>query len=82
MAYTITEGKFPKKPNYGNYLEACRKDFRNFKDINDNKLDDILYSRIVPSTQVVIDHKMIFNQQENIENLFILPYQEIFFTFS
>jgi hypothetical protein len=42
---------------------------------------DQLYFRIVPITQVVIDHKMIFNQQENIENLFILPYQEIFFTF-
>jgi len=27
-----------------------------------------LYFRIVPTTQVVIDHKMIFNQQENIEN--------------
>ncbi len=34
---------------------------------------DQLYFRIVPITQVVIDHKMIFNQQENIENLFILP---------
>lgn len=39
---------------------------------------DQLYFRIVPITQVVIDHKMIFNQQENIENLFILPTKRFF----
>ncbi|MHA2181416.1 MAG: hypothetical protein ACXAAH_08340 [Promethearchaeota archaeon] len=69
MAYTIADGKFPRKPEYGNVLEACRKDFRKFKDLEENEISESFFKRIVPSTQVVIDPKIIFTQKENIENI-------------
>ena len=42
MAYTIAEGKFPKKPKYGSFLKSCYKDFRNFKRDNEKRFDEIL----------------------------------------
>ena len=69
MVYTIAEGKFPKKPEYGNTLEACRKDFRKFKDIGETQREEFLFKRIVPSTQVTVDTKIIFAQKENIDSI-------------
>jgi len=69
LVYTIAEGKFPKKPEYGNILEACRKDFRKFKDVEESEIYESFYNRIVPSTQVVIDPKIIFAQKDNIDNI-------------
>ena len=69
MAYTIAEGKFPKKPEYGNILEACRKDFRRFKDINENKREEFLRKRIVSSTRENIDLNILFTQYENTDNI-------------
>ena len=68
MVYTIAESKFPKKPEY-NTLEACRKDFRKFKDIGEDKLDELFRKRVVPSTQATVDTKIIFAQKENIDNI-------------
>ena len=68
MAYTIAEGKFPKKPEYGNFLEVCRKDFRKFKDIEENKIEEFLYKQILPSPQETIDPKTLFVQKERIES--------------
>ncbi|MHA1932949.1 MAG: hypothetical protein ACW96X_10435, partial [Promethearchaeota archaeon] len=50
-------------------LEACRKDFRKFKDIEENEINELFYNRIVPSTQVDIDPKKIFTQKENIDKI-------------
>ncbi len=69
MVYTMTEGKFPKKPGYGNFLEVCRKDFRKFKDIGEVRIDEFLPKRVVPSTQVTTDTKIIFAQKENIDSI-------------
>ena len=69
MTYTIAEGKFPKKPKYGNILEVCRKDFRNLKDIDENKIDEFLYTRNVPFTQITIDPKIVIAQKENLESI-------------
>ena len=69
MIYTIAEGKFPKKPKYGNFLEFCRKDFRKIKDIGENNIDEFLYTRNVPFTQTAIDSKIINAQKENIESI-------------
>ena len=69
MAYTIAKGKFPKKPEYGNILEGCKKDFRKFKDIGESKIVELLHQRNVPSTQVTIDTRIILTQKENIEGI-------------
>jgi len=69
MVYTIAKGKFPKKPEYGNILEVCRKDFRKFKDIGETHIDEFLQKRIVSSTQIDIGPKILFSQKENIENI-------------
>lgn len=42
MTYTIADGKFPKKPEYGRVLESCYKDFKKFKKDNENRFDDLL----------------------------------------
>ena len=69
MTYTIAEGKFPKKPEDGNVLEVCRKDFRKFKDIDENKIEEFLQKRMVPSTQVTFGPKIMFTQKENRESI-------------
>lgn len=69
MVYTIAEGKFPKKPEYGNTLEVCRKDFRKFKDMGEVKINEFLPKRNAPSNQVTIDTRIILTQKENIEGI-------------
>ncbi len=69
MAYTIAEGKFPKKPEYGNYLEICRKDFRKFKDIEESKINEFLNEQFVLPTQVINDRKIHFAQKQSLEGI-------------
>ena len=69
MAYTIAEGKFPKKPEEGKILEACRKDFRNFKKDNGNKVIELMDARIKEFTQMDMEAKIINNQKDNMEKV-------------
>ena len=40
MLQAHSDGKFPKKPEFGNFLEICWKDFRNFREkYNENDLE-------------------------------------------
>ncbi|MFX1479155.1 MAG: hypothetical protein ACFFCI_13565 [Promethearchaeota archaeon] len=65
----MAEGKFPKKPNYGNILEACRNDFRNFKKDNENQVLGLMNGRIKQFTEINIDPKLISDQKENLESV-------------
>ena len=65
----MAEGKYPKKPNYGNTVVACRKDFRNFKRDNGNKLIGHVQSRIKLLEQLGIPNKDIITQKENLESI-------------
>ncbi|MHA2037643.1 MAG: hypothetical protein ACW98X_14495 [Promethearchaeota archaeon] len=69
MGYTIAEGKFPKKPEYGNYLEICRKDFKRFKGTEETKVGGFSHDRIVPPIQLINDPKILINQEENLEGI-------------
>ena len=69
MVYTMAEGKFPKKPGYGNVLEACRKDFRNFKKDNGNALLEHFSSRIENLEQIGTPNQILNDQKENLENV-------------
>ena len=67
--YTIAEGKFPKKPGYGNVLEVCRKDFRNFKRDSGNKVYGLLNERILRLTELRMDPLSINNQKDNMKSI-------------
>lgn len=67
--YTIAEGKFPKKPGYGNILEVCRKDFRNFKRDNENKVYELLNERTLRFTEIRMDPLSINNHKDNMESI-------------
>ena len=69
MVYTIAEGKFPKKPVYGKVLEICRKDFRNFKKDDGNRLIEHFNSRIKRLAKLDAPNKVLVNQKENLESV-------------
>ena len=65
----MAEGKFPKKPRYGNVLEACRKDFRNFKKDNGDSLIELYSYRIQSLEQNGAPNQILINQKENLKNV-------------
>jgi hypothetical protein len=65
----MSEGKFPKKPGYGNTLVACRKDFKNFKKDNGNRLIEYFQSRIKISEQLGIPNRDIVAQKEELKSV-------------
>jgi len=65
----MAEGKFPKKPNYGNILEACRKEFRNFKKDDGSQVLELMNERIKQFTEMNIDPKLISDQKDNLESV-------------
>ncbi|MFX0021930.1 MAG: hypothetical protein ACFE9S_06360 [Candidatus Hermodarchaeota archaeon] len=65
----MTEGKFPKKPDDGNVLVACRKDFRNFKKDNGNRLIEHFQSRIKLLEQLGAPNREIVIQKEELESV-------------
>jgi len=69
MVYTMAKGKFPKKPEYNKVLEVCRKDFRNFKEDNGNKLIENLDSQIKSTAQFSTPNNILINQKENLESI-------------
>ncbi len=69
MAYTIAEGKFPKKPRYGNVLEACRKDFRNFKKDIGHRVIEHFNSQIKEDFQTGAPNIILINREENLESI-------------
>ena len=65
----MAKGKFPKKPEYGKVLEICRKDFRNFKEDNGNKVIENLDFRIKNIAQLNTPNNILLNQKENLESV-------------
>ena len=69
IMFTITEGKFPKKPEYGKVVIACRKDFKNFKEDRENRITLLLDERIEQFAQIGFNPKIINNQKDNLESI-------------
>jgi len=67
--YTIAEGKFPKKPGYGNILEVCRKEFRNFRRENGNKVNELLNERSLRFIELGMDPLSINNHKDNMKSI-------------
>lgn len=65
----MTEGKFPKKPGDGNIIVTCRKDFRNFKKDNGNRLIEHFQSRIKLLQQLGAPNREVLTQKEELESV-------------
>jgi hypothetical protein len=65
----MSEGKFPKKPEDGKILVACRKDFRNFKNDNGKKLIKHFQSRIRIIEQMGAPSRELITQKEELESV-------------
>jgi hypothetical protein len=65
----MTEGKFPKKPDYGNVLVECGRDFRNFKKDNGNRLIEHLQSSVKLSEQLGVPNREVITQKEELESV-------------
>ena len=50
-------------------MEACRKEFRNFKKDNGNKIYELLDERILQFTELGMDPVLINNQKDNMESI-------------
>jgi hypothetical protein len=50
-------------------LEACRKDFRNFKKDNGNKINGLLNEAIIQLTELGMDTELINNQKHTLEKV-------------
>lgn len=50
-------------------MEACRKEFRNFKKDNGNKICELLNESILQFTELGMDPDLINNQKDNIEKV-------------
>ena len=63
MSYTIAKEKFPKKPVSEKILEVCKRDFRNFKKDDGNRVIEHFQSEIKKIdhlktlNSVLIEHK-------------------------
>jgi len=67
MSYTIAKEKFPKKPVSEKVIEVCKKDFRNFKKDNGNRVIELIQSEIKNADQMNTPNKVLIEQNENLE---------------
>lgn len=65
----MSKGKFPKKPEDSKILEVCRKEFRNFKEDNGNKVIENLDFRIKSTAKLCTPNSILLNQKENLESV-------------
>ncbi len=67
MSYTIAKEKLPKRHVSEKVLEICKKDFRNFKKDNGNRVVEHFQSEIKKNTQTSTPNKVLIKQKENLE---------------
>jgi len=72
MAYTIAEGKFPKKPRDGYVIEACRKDFKNFKKDNEKSVIEFISSQVTHNFPIRRDNDAMNEQEDNLDKVRML----------
>lgn len=65
----MAEGKFPKKPNDGNILEICRKEFRNFSKDHEEKLINSLNSQIKTLNQIGAPSNDLIQHLESLKSI-------------
>lgn len=71
----MADGKFPKKPEYGNVLEACRKDFKHFKKDNGNQVIEHFYSEVDRLSKLGDPSTALLEKSENLERVSALIHE-------
>jgi len=65
----FSEGKDPKYPKNGNYLDYCRKDFRDFKDKDGSEIIKILSTLVKDMEKRGSKPDVIIQQKTSLENV-------------
>jgi hypothetical protein len=67
MSYIIAKEKFPKKPISQQVLEGCKRDFRNFKKDNGNRVIEDFQSEIKNNERLEIPTNVLIEQKDRLE---------------
>ncbi len=67
MSYTIAKEKFPKKSVSEKVLELCKKDFKNFKNEDGNRVIESFQSEIKSNNQINTPNSVLIEQKEGLE---------------
>lgn len=65
----MAEGKFPKKPEYGKVVIACRKDFKNFKEDNGNRIEQLIDEQVRQFSQIGLVPEEFNIQKDTLESI-------------
>jgi hypothetical protein len=69
MSYTIAKEKFPKKPVSEKVLELCKRDFRNFKKDDGNRVIEHFQSEIKNTEKINVPNKTLIEQNNRLEKV-------------
>lgn len=67
--HAISKEKDPKEPKGGNFLEICRKDFRDFKEKKGEPIIEFLSNLIMEQERKGKEPGIIIQQKFNLENV-------------
>lgn len=69
MSFVLSKGKFPRKPEEGNYLEICSKDFRGFKKEGLNPILEYLSSIVKQMEKKDKKNNIVEEQKQNLKEV-------------
>jgi len=69
MSFSLSKGRFPKRPDETRFLAICREDFRNFKERDGNVLLEYLSTLIKDLEKGGMDPNIYKKQKENLEEV-------------
>ncbi|MFW9943036.1 MAG: hypothetical protein ACFFFT_18510 [Candidatus Thorarchaeota archaeon] len=67
MSYTIAKEKFPKKPVIQKVLEVCKRDFKNFKNDDENRVIEYFQSEIKKIDHLETPNSVLIEQKDRLE---------------
>ena len=69
MLQARSDGKFPKKPEYGNFLEICYKDFRNFKEDYNGNTTEFLSQLVMEREERIRRSEILQAQRQQLDTI-------------
>jgi len=69
MVQVLSDGKFPKKPEYGTLLDICRKDFQNFKEKYNGNVIEFLSQLVMESEGRINRPEVLQIQKQQLETI-------------
>jgi hypothetical protein len=69
MIFVLSKGKFPKKPQENNFLEICRKDFKELKKAGMNPLLEYISSLVLEIDKKDKKRDNIEKQKQDVKSI-------------